>query len=147
ENAADRMAGAAEKFLASLTADQKKKAVFDFDDKERTRWFFTPQQKGKKSTRNGLPLSEMTEKQKGLAKDLLRAGTSDSSYKQATTIMGLESLLAELEKGRGPVRDPEWYFFTVFGTPGKTGSWGWRVEGHHLSLSFTLKDGKLVSAT
>ena len=31
------------------------------------------------------------------------------------------------EKGR-MVRDPEWYFFTIFGTPSKTGSWGWRVS-------------------
>ena len=45
------------------------------------------------------------------------------------------------------VRDPEWYFFTVFGTPSKTGKWGWRVEGHHLSLNFTLDGGKVVAAT
>jgi hypothetical protein len=147
ETAADRMAAAADKFLAGLTADQKKKATFDFDSAERTRWFFTPQQKGKKPTRKGLPLAEMTAKQKDLAKALLRAGTSDAGFKKATTVISLESILADMEKGRGPVRDPEWYFFTVFGTPGKAGSWGWRVEGHHLSLSFTLKDGQLVSAT
>jgi hypothetical protein len=45
------------------------------------------------------------------------------------------------------VRNPEWYFFTVFGTPSKTGKWGWRVEGHHLSLNFVIDDGKVVAST
>lgn len=147
ESAADRMAAAANQWLASLNADQKKRATFGFDDPERTRWFFTPQQKGGKSTRKGLPLADMTAKQKELAKALLRSGTSEAGYKKATTVISLEAILADLEKGRGPVRDPEWYFVTVFGTPGKGGNWGWRLEGHHLSLSFTLKDGKLVSTT
>ena len=65
----------------------------------------------------------------------------------ATTIMSLEAILRDAEKGTGPVRDPELYFFSVFGTPEDAGTWGWRVEGHHLALNFTLKDGKVVSAT
>src|SRR5262249_10828620 len=59
----------------------------------------------------------------------------------------LEQILRELEQGRGPVRDPELYFLTVFGKPSDSGKWGWRVEGHHLSLNFTLDGGKIVSAT
>src|SRR5262249_55342545 len=51
------------------------------------------------------------------------------------------------EKNGAMVRKPDWYFFTIFGTPSKTGKWGWRVEGHHLSLNFTLDQGKLISAT
>ena len=43
-------------------------------------------------------------------------------------------------------RDPELYFFTVFGTPGTKGRWGWRVEGHHISLHFTIADGSAVVA-
>jgi hypothetical protein len=142
-----RMTGAAEKFLAGLDAKQKAKATFAFDDKERTRWFFTPQQMDRKPLRKGLPLEEMTDKQKELARDLLKAGTSEAGYKKATTVMALESLLARLEKKGSLVRNPEWYFFAVFGTPSKTGKWGWRVEGHHLSLNFTLDGGKVVSAT
>ena len=46
----------------------------------------------------------------------------------------------------GP-RPGQWYFFTSSARPSKTGKWGWRVEGHHLSLNFTLDKGKLVSAT
>jgi hypothetical protein len=142
-----RMVTAGEKFVGSLKADQKAKCVFAFDDKERTRWFFTPKQKGKDPERKGLRLEEMTDAQKKLGLELVRTGTSESGYEKATTIMSLEAILAELEKGRGPVRKPGWYFFTVFGTPSKTGKWGWRVEGHHLSLNFTLEGARIVSST
>jgi hypothetical protein len=144
-----RMTDAAERFLASLNADQKARAVFAFDDKERTNWNFVPlQDKQGKPTRKGLRLEEMTAEQKKLALELVRAGTSKDGFTQATTIMSLESILADLEKSRGGlVRNPEWYFFSVFGTPGKTGKWGWRVEGHHLSLNFTLDGNKVIGAT
>ncbi len=148
EPAGSKMANAAEKLLASLTAEQKAKAVFDFDDKERFNWDFVPLQDSKKrSTRKGLPLENMTAEQKGAAQALLAAGTSSDGYAKATTIMSLEAILYDLEKGGNMVRNPEWYFFTLFGTPSKTGKWGWRVEGHHLSLNFAVDGGKIIAAT
>lgn len=146
--AGDKMSAAAEKLVASLSDQQKAKATFAFDDKERSNWNFVPlQDKNKKPTRKGLPLEEMTAEQKAAALALVKAGTSDTGYLKATTIMSLESILRELESGGAMVRNPEWYFFTIFGTPSKTGKWGWRVEGHHLSLNFTLANGKVVGAT
>jgi hypothetical protein len=143
-----KMAGAAEKFLGSLTAEQKAKAAFDFDSKERTRWFFIPlQDKDRKSTRKGLPLEEMTAEQKKAALALVAAGTSAQGNKQALTIMSLEAILRDQEKKGAMVRNPEWYFFSVFGTPSKSGKWGWRVEGHHLSLNFTMEGGQVLAAT
>src|SRR5438132_7707709 len=148
ETAGVRMTVAAEKFVGTLEKEKRAKATFDFDDKERTNWFFTPQQdQAKNPTRKGLPLVEMTDAQKKAALALVAAGTSAAGKSKATTIMSLEALLRELEKGGRLVRNPEWYFFTVFGTPSKTGKWGWRVEGHHLSLNFTVDGGKVVSAT
>ena len=147
ETSGQKMTEAATKLLAALDAEQGKRAAFDFDDKERFRWFFTPQQKAKKSTRFGLPLIDMTADQRKLARALVMAGTSEAGYKDVATIMSLESILADFEKGTGPVRNSQWYFFTVFGKPTKTGRWGWRVEGHHLSLNFTVDAGKVVSAT
>jgi hypothetical protein len=147
EKAAAHMAGSATKLLVSLDENQKKQATFDFDDKERTRWFFTPQQSKGKATRKGLRLADMNDKQKELTKELIAASTSQYGSRKATIIMSLEAILADLEKGRGPVRDPGWYFVSFFGTPSKTGKWGWRIEGHHLSLNFTLDGGKVVSAT
>jgi hypothetical protein len=148
EPAGARMAAAAQHFLDSLKDDQRARASFAFDSPERLAWHFVPlQDMDKKPTRKGLRLEEMSEEQKKAALDLLRAGTSDSGYTKATTIMSLENILRELEKGSGPVRNPGWYFFTVFGKPSKAGKWGWRVEGHHLSLNFTIDQGAVVSAT
>ena len=148
ETAGAKMATTAEKFLGTLNADQKKIAAFDFDNKERLNWHFIPlQDKGKKSTRHGLPLEAMTKDQKAVALEMVRAGTSAIGYNEATTIMSLEAILHDLEKNGAMVRNPDWYFFSVFGTPSKTGKWGWRVEGHHLSLNFTLDKGAVVSAT
>lgn len=89
----------------------------------------------------------MNAEQKAAALNMVRSSTSPEGYTKATTIMSLEAILRELEQGKGPTRNPEWYFFTVFGTPAKSGKWGWRVEGHHLSLNFTVDGGKVVSTT
>jgi hypothetical protein len=148
EPAGVRMANAANQLLATMTPEQKPKAAFAFKDEERLNWHFVPlQDKQKKSTRKGVPLEDMNAEQKKAALNLLRAGTSPGGYTKATTIMSLEAILNELEKGGSSVRNPEWYFFTVFGTPGKSGQWGWRVEGHHLSLNFALDNGKVVAST
>jgi hypothetical protein len=142
------IATAAEKFVGSLTAQQKAKATFAFDSKERTNWHFVPlQDKERRATRKGLPLQDMTAEQKKAALELVAAGTSERGDQSVLSIMSLEAVLHDLEKGGAMVRNPEWYFFTVFGTPSKTGKWGWRVEGHHLSLNFTLDGGRVVSAT
>ncbi|MFQ3591563.1 MAG: DUF3500 domain-containing protein [Gemmataceae bacterium] len=147
ETTAERAAIAAYAFLASLQAEQKSRAVFSFDDKERLRWWFTPQQKAGKYTRKGLPLEDMTPEQQKLARALLAASTSEAGSKTAQAIISLEDVLKDLEKGKGPVRNTGWYFVSIFGTPSKTGKWSWRLEGHHLSLHFTFAAGRIVSAT
>jgi hypothetical protein len=148
EPSGSKMTTAAAKLLDSLTPDQKAKAVLDFDDKERLNWRFTPRQdQARKPTRKGLPLEEMNAEQKQAALGLLRAGTSPDGAKKAETIMSLESILHDLEKGGAMVRNPQWYFFAVFGKPTQTGKWGWRVEGHHLALNFVIDAGKLSAAT
>lgn len=148
EPLAGRMADAANKLLDSVNADQKAKIAFDFDDKERTNWIFVPMQdKDRMPTRKGLRLEEMNADQKQIVLDLLKTGTSESGFKSAVTIMSLESILHELEKNGAMVRNPDWYFVTIFGKPAKSGKWGWRIEGHHLSLNFTIIDGQVASAT
>jgi hypothetical protein len=142
-----RMCDAAAKLVNSFNDDQKNKAVFTFDSKERTNWWFTPQQKDKKPLRKGLRLERMSAEQNDLVKALLRTGTSDSGFDKATTIMSLEAVLAEMEKNGANVRNPGWYFVSIFGTPSKSGKWGWRIEGHHLSLNFVVDRGKIVAST
>ncbi len=148
EPAGIKMTNAADKFLDTLSAEQKEKVKFKFDDPERSNWNFIPlQDKDKKPTRKGLRLEEMTAEQRSAALALVKAGTSNDGYVKATTIMSLEAILKDVEKNGTNVRNPDWYFFSIFGTPLKTGKWGWRVEGHHLSLNFTIDNGKVVSST
>ena len=144
-----KMADAAKTFLAALNDEQKAKASFAFDDKKRLAWFFTPQQdKEKKFTRIGARLEEMSPEQKTAALGLLKSGLSKSGFEQATTIMSLEGVLADLEGTKGAmVRNTGWYFVSVFGEPSNTGSWGWRFEGHHMSINYTLDKGEVVTAT
>src|SRR6266511_4451949 len=96
ETTGGKMKTAADAYLASLTPELKKKTSFDFNDKHRTAWFFTPQQdKEKKFTRKGVRLEEMTVEQKKAAMALLQSGLSKKGYEQATTIVGLENLRSE----------------------------------------------------
>jgi hypothetical protein len=144
------MVTAADGLVGSLTKDQKKQAIYPFDSDERFAWEFIPLQdkETRKYTRKGLPLEEMTADQKKAALALVKAGTSESGYVTATTIMSLEAILLDQEGNKGAmVRNPGWYFFTIFGTPSKTGKWGWRVEGHHLSINFTMEGTQVVAST
>lgn len=146
---APKMTTAAKAFLASLSPEQQKTANLPFDSKARLAWFFTPQQdKERKPTRVGARLETLTAAQKAAALELLKTGLSADGFKQATTIMSLEGILADLEGTKGTnVRSTGWYFVTVFGEPGTAGAWGWRFEGHHMSVNYTLDKGVVVSAT
>jgi hypothetical protein len=143
-----QMTTAAQKFLAALPDDLKTQASLGFDDKERLHWEFVPlQDKDRKPTRKGVRLELLSPEQRQAALDLLKTGLSTAGFTQATGIMGLEDELAMLEKNGRNVRSPGWYFVTIFGTPGAASQWGWRFEGHHLSLNYTLDKGAVVSAT
>ena len=112
------MTETANRFLAALSSKQRAKATFQFSDDERMNWQFIPKE------RKGLALGEMSPYQKHLASALLAAGLSQTGYIKAVTIMSLEDVLKVLENDNGEHRDPEKCYFTVFGTPSDTGTWG-----------------------
>ena len=138
---AEEMAAAAKNLLTTLTAEQAVKAIYPLKDNERYNWHFIPRE------RKGLPFKEMAPEQKHLAHALLSTALSHRGYFKASTIMSLEQVLRDFEQGKGPTRDPELYFVTIFGKPDAQGAWGWRVEGHHLSLNFMVVEGKEISVT
>ena len=140
-DAVKEMATAANNFLASLSAEQKTKATFKFDDAERKNWHYIPRE------RKGITFKELSPAQRLLAHALLSSGLSSSGYGKTVSIMSLDDVLKELEAGKGPVRDPELYYLSIFGTPGGKEIWGWRVEGHHVSLNFTTADELITSMT
>jgi len=86
----------------------------------------------------------MTPYQKHLASALLASGLSQTGYIKAVTIMSLEDVLKVIENDSGEVRNPEKYYFTVFGAPSEGGTWGCRVEGHHLSQNYTVVRGEVI---
>ena len=138
----EAMTDAANNFLGMLGADQRAKATFDWKSDERENWHFIPRD------RKGLAVKEMNAAQRAAAFALLAAGLSHQGYAKATNIMSLESVLAELEgPNRRFPRDPELYFFSVFGKPEANGTWGWRVEGHHLAANFTIVNGRFFAST
>ncbi len=139
---ADAVSAAVAALLNCLDADQRTAACFEFADlSERTNWAYFPR------NHSGLPLLAMTPAQQKLAHVLVSSALSLHAYGKATTIMGLESVLNLLESRRAnAVRDPGRYFVSVFGVPGDD-RWGWRLEGHHVCLNFTLAGGEIVSST
>ena len=140
-NPAIEMGRAAKSFLKGLDTEQQKKAAFDFKAEERENWHFIP------LDRKGLKLSELTPAQTHYAYALLATGLSQKGMMNATTIMSLEAILAEMEND--PVkRDTQKYYIAVFGEPSakkETGTWGWRFEGHHLSLNYTIINGNVIT--
>jgi hypothetical protein len=135
-SAASEMAKAAADFLSILTPTERTAATFRIDDKERINWHVVPR------ARQGVALKTLDERGRQRALGLLRTGLSQAGYRKAEAVMALENVLRAIE-GRD-VRDPGLYFVTVFGTPG-TEPWGWRFEGHHLSLNFTIAGGRTVA--
>ncbi|HEU4688436.1 MAG TPA: DUF3500 domain-containing protein, partial [Vicinamibacterales bacterium] len=134
------VAQAATRFLASLDDNGRTKVQFAFDSEERFNWHFVPR------PRAGLPLKAMSATQRSAAMALLRAGLSEKGYTKAEAIRGLEVVLAGIE--RNPtVRDPDLYYVSIFGTPVADGTWGWRFEGHHLSLNWTFVQGRSIAPT
>ncbi|HNY40650.1 MAG TPA: DUF3500 domain-containing protein [Bryobacteraceae bacterium] len=138
------MAETANRFLQALSPELRAKAQFPFDDEERFFFHYIPSDdfpKAVRRSRMGLTLREMTPQQKHLASALLSAGLSQAGYIKATTIMSLEEVLRAIEGDSGDRRNPEKYHFSIFGKPAEKGVWGYRVEGHHVSLHFTVIDG------
>lgn len=139
------MSAAGKGFLAVLTPAQRTEATFKFDDPERLNWHFIPR------PRKGLPLKALEGEALKAAHTFIRSGLSEAGYDQTLNVMSLEELLYLLEGGdratRRDRRDPGKYYLSVFGEPADKGDWGWRLEGHHISLNFTIKDGKVISST
>ncbi|MCC7216569.1 MAG: DUF3500 domain-containing protein [Burkholderiales bacterium] len=137
---AARMRVAAEQLLAALPEPAREKVARPFDDRDRVDWHYTPR------SRNGVALKELDRKGRDAVHALLREALSAAGYRKVVNIIELELVLRELETF-GLMRDPERYHLTVYGTPSRTAAWGWRFEGHHLSLNFTLAGDRMVVDT
>lgn len=133
----------AEDFLNTLDKNLKASVTFPYNGNERFNWNFVP------TSRKGVSLSELNERQRTAGMKLIEVSLSNEGFSKASGILTLEAVLREVE-GRAendPYRDPGKYFFSIFGHPSREGIWGWRLEGHHLSLNFSAVGGVIEAST
>ncbi|MEA5139194.1 DUF3500 domain-containing protein [Arcicella rigui] len=143
KNSSQSSLDATKAFLATLNPEQLATVSYPYDSEERSNWYYIPKE------RNGLWLKSMNEIQRKAAIEILKSTLSEQGKDKAIAIMQLEIILKEIENviPESDRRNPLKYYFTVFGTPSATSTWGWRIEGHHLSLNFTSQNNKVISGT
>jgi hypothetical protein len=134
-----KMGASVSTFLKTLTAEQKAVALVAYDDAARFDWHFIPR------ARKGLTLKNMSSEQRQAAMAMVKVVLSSEGYLKVEQIIDLENVLRVLETRptNDTYRDPENFSFMVFGEPGAA-PWGWRVEGHHLSLHFSSVNGQIA---
>jgi hypothetical protein len=141
---AERIGDAATRWLEGLDAGQRERARFPFESPERFVWTYLP------GARRGLPLGDMTGEQRSAALALVAASMSDRGAAEVWSIIDLELILRELERGSGTDatrRDPGRYGVAVFGEPGGPGPWSWRIGGHHVAVHITIVDRWVVGSS
>jgi hypothetical protein len=143
----ERLTAAASAFLSSLAPEQRAAASFPFDDDERFDLRLIP------FFLDGLRMSRLDEAQEEKLRGFLATALSTDGRRKVETIMSLEHEVASLERRsllRWPVqfvRDPKRYHIAVFGEPSHESPWGFRFDGHHVSLNFTVVPGEAPSST
>ncbi len=143
--AGTNMTSAASAYLASISSEQRELTSFDFDDAERVNWHFIPRE------RKGLGLWDLDGEALTSAEALVATGLTTAGYAKTLEVRSLEEVLYLFEAGdeadRRKKRHPHRYYISVFGDPDGGVAWGWRFEGHHLSLNYTVKGGEILSST
>ena len=137
------ISGQANAFLSTLSPELLHQVKFPVENDERMNWTIVPRD------RKGVPFKALDQRQRETATNLLKKSLSQQGYTKTTEIMALENVLRVIE-GRGPDdthRDPFNYYLSIFGNPSEGEPWGWRLEGHHVSLNFFSINGKIVSST
>jgi hypothetical protein len=129
------MTAAAAALLGCLSDEQQVAACYPFDAGARYRWTYIPQ------PRPGVCLADLDRTQRKAASRLLATALSPHAYAQAVTIMALEEVLDRTEGWRRG-RHANDFWVVLFGTPGSP-AWGWRYEGHHLSVTMTVIEGQV----
>ncbi len=131
-------------WLGGLDIGQRERATFPFESPERFVWDYRP------GERAGLALADMRSEQRSAAMTVVRAALSERGADEVASIIALETVLGELERRAGwseDRRDPERYWWAVFGDPEVDAPWSWRIGGHHVAIHVTVADGSIVGST
>jgi hypothetical protein len=142
--AAEELTRSVGAWLGGLDAGQRERAMYPFESPERFVWDYRPGERG------GLALADMRQDQRSAAMTVLRTALSERGADEVASIIALETVLGELERDRGRDgwmrRDPERYWFAVFGDPEANAPWSWRVGGHHVAIQLTVADDGIVGS-
>ena len=125
-NRVERMVGYSREALLNLPAE----------DEAKRDWVYWPR------FRVGLTLEYMTAEQRMLVHDFLQASLSAVGYLKTVHVMQTEEILS-LWEDVGLPRGNEKYWLVFFGTPSMDEPWGWRFEGHHVSLNVSVAPGSV----
>jgi len=136
---AKELAVTAQRFLDALEPGMQAKYLFQ--DAERGNFHFFP------IARRGVPLKQLKDGQRQLGYALMSAALSHAGNQKALTIMSLGDYLRASDKQAQIFRDSDQYYFTFFGEPSASETWGYRVEGFHLSLNVTVIKRRWISVT
>jgi Protein of unknown function (DUF3500) len=108
-----QMAHAARAFLDSLTPDQLALAWYaDLSDQTRTRWTNLPTGA---VARPGVGLGDLSDTQRVLLHNLLRASTSSQGYHKLTGAIRADGVLGQM--GGSSLSSSAFYYTTIFGLP------------------------------
>ena len=143
--AAREITAAVRAWLDGLDAAQRTQAVSPFETPERFVWAYTP------GPREGLALRDMRLEQRAASSAIVASAMSSRTASEIAAIIALETVLGALEQEGGRSgwmrRDPELYWFAVFGDPGSATPWSWRIGGHHVAIHVTVVDDSVIGTT
>jgi hypothetical protein len=143
--AAREITAAVRAWLDRLNDSERAQATFPFETPERLVWAYTP------DPRMGLAIRDMRPDQRADSSAIVASAMSTRTAAEIAEIIALETILGQLERAGGrsgwPRRDPELYWFAVFGDPGSAKQWSWRVGGHHVAIHVTVADDRVIGTT
>jgi hypothetical protein len=136
------MRNAAVAFIAGLMPEQRTRTLFAVDSDEWRLW-----NNVHRYQRAGIGFDEMTDEQRVLAFDMIRASLSARGFEKSRNVMRLNGHLADV-LDRPDEYGEFLYWLTIMGTPSATEPWGWQLDGHHLIINyFVLGDQVVMTPT
>lgn len=130
---------AANHFLSSLSEGQKKITLRSMADTNRTRWSNLPLEQ---AVRDGIRLDDLNDEQRMNIHALLRTVLSDQGYLKALSIMQYDQDTHDkLTTMNSPIAHrygQEKFWTWIFGHPSLEEKWGFKFEGHHLSINMNF---------
>jgi len=137
---AGQMRSRAIALLAALDDSQRARCAHAFADDAARRWIeYRPEQ------RPGACLAQLSLPARKAAHRLLATALSAHAYAQAMAVVSLEEVLDRAEGWRNG-RFSGNYYVAVFGDPAADDAWSWRFEGHHLSVTMTVRADRVSPA-